>query len=160
MRRHITLLRSAASAFLLLQAAGTLHATDIPVKTGYQITRETKNADGTTEKKVCCSIALSVDNVQYNLTVPANTYSGYTAAYEDNNGNWTILQTANGTAEWNAVTDATKKKRLAKLFTPAQNQNMEIATTDGTTSELTSAGYEQGESPALPAEPCVEEIAI
>jgi hypothetical protein len=153
MKKHITLIRNIAAAFLLLQAAGILHAADIPVKTGYDIRKDVKNAEGKTENTVCCSIALSVDKVQYNLTVPANTYSGYTAAYEDNNGNWMILQPKDKTTEWNEVTDATKKGKLAKLFTPVQNQNMEIATTDGTAAELTSAGYiAQSESPVLPAE--------
>jgi hypothetical protein len=153
MKKHITLIRNLAAAFLLLQSAGILHATDIPVKTGYTITRDKKNDAGVTVKESCCSIALSVEKVQYNLTVPANTYSGYTAAYEDNSGNWMILQPKDKTTEWNPVTDATKKGKLAKLFTPVQNQNMEIATTDGTTAELTSAGYiEQSERPVLPAE--------
>ena len=149
MKKHITLIRNIAAAFLLLQAAGILHATE----TGYDIRKDVKNAEGKTENTVCCSIALSVDKVQYNLTVPANTYNGYTAAYEDNNGNWMILQPKDKTTEWNPVTDTTKKEKLAKLFTPVQNQNMEIATTDGTAAELTSAGYiEQSESPVLPAE--------
>ncbi len=152
MKAYIKLLRNAAAAVLLYAAAG-VYAAEIPVTTGYEIRKDVKQTDGTTTKQVCCSFALSVDKVQYNLTVPANTYSGYTAAYEDNSGNWQVLQPKNETTEWNAVTDTTKKGKLAKLFTPVLNQNMEIAPTDGTTAELTSAGYiAQSESPALPAE--------
>ncbi|HAH62380.1 MAG TPA: hypothetical protein DCL73_09830, partial [Treponema sp.] len=153
MRVTIKLILNAAAALLLLHAASGGYAASVPVTTGYYIRKDVKKADGTTEKNVCCSIALSVDKVQYTLTVPENSYSGYTAAYEDGNGNWQILKETDGQTEWKSVTDTSKKEKLAKLFAPVQNQNMEISAADGTAAELTSPGYiVQSESPALAAE--------